>query len=498
MRAFTLTILLLAIAATPALAAPDQGELPDWGIEFGWPNDGALLAPFDPGVGPYSASHKGIDVEASAGSEVRAVADGAVLWAGSVAGIAWVTVEHSPGLVSTVGAMDRLDVSTGGHVALGQVLGTTSADYHEGVPRLHVSMRWQGEYFDPLLVLPPPRLPEPSLLPGSGWEPDDIPEIPHYGPWDGEHRFGIVPDSPAATHPGWMFAPNANHVIGVAGLESMTGETPLVLEYLGYDPEDITYLSYEGRIVPSPLDPAGPHDDQLPYDGEDTWAGVAEGARRLRDQLRAQWAANPGQAVDLVGHSMGGLVILYYLATYHDPTDPTLPPIDHVATFASPIQGVGAATELQDVANSSQAWQLGLLADLGIGGPSSQAMEDVAEGSAVVAAIAEMWENHLQNWVAGPLANDVDIATFGGQWDFIVPEHASILDDRFHVVLPGGHDSMRESEAAFIALRAFLMDDPVPGESGGVGHWASYGIDQLGSLLVDFVFQPPTCFHCEL
>lgn len=486
---------LLALAAGPAAAQMEREDLPEFGVEFDWPHDGQLLDLFDRGDNPFGPQHTGVDVAADPGDEVRAVADGVVTWAGHVGWNGWVTIEHQPQLVSTVGSMASYAVETGDQVTRGQVVGTTSADLHDGVSRLHIGFRWQGEYLDPLWLLPPPNAPDPTLLGSGEWLADEAPYIPTYDDWTGEHRWGIVPDSPEATHPGWVFPPNLNHVVGVAGLESMSGSTPIVLEHLGYEREDITYLSYEGRIIPGPLDPDDPERDQLPYDGEDTWSGVAEAARRLKEQLQAQWAANPGQAVDLVGHSMGGLVILYYMAVHHDVMDPTLPPIGHVATFASPIQGVAAADEFQDVKNSIMGFTLDWLEWAGAGAPNSQAMEDVAQGSAVVDTIAEMWEGAMENWLRGPLV-DTQVATFGGQWDLVVPEHASNLPGGQHAVLPGGHINMRDTEAARIALRAFLANQPIPGEAGGVGHLASYGIDWLGRLAVDTIFQP--CLLCEL
>ena len=99
----------------------------------------------------------------------------------------------------------------------------------------------------------------------------------------------------------------------VAGLSSTSGVELIDPAHLGIDIEGVTRFSYAGV--------------GLPYGVEDTWQGVEAAALRLQQQLREQARHQPGRAVDLVGHSLGGVIIAHYLLHLHDPWDITLPPI---------------------------------------------------------------------------------------------------------------------------------------------------------------------------
>ena len=503
---FTAALLLLltvaaatvspAVAAVPAAVA-DKAGTETLGTQtpgaYRMPVAGGLLAAYDPPDSFYGAGHRGIDLAAAPGTAVRAAGDGRVAFAGVVAGHRWITLVHPDGLRTSYGVLADTLVRAGEQVTAGEIIGHASGTAHPaggppgtrppGTPigtdvaraGLHVAVRDRtGAYLDPMAVLAGRWV--PALVGDGAWVPRAAPTVPHYDAWDGRHRFGFVPGSPVATHPGWVFAPNPNHVIGVAGLGSRTGRLPIDLTDLGYDPADVTYLSYAGRGGHGPAD--DPTRDQAPYGPADTWRGVAAAAAHLRDQLRAQWRRSPGQAVDLVGHSMGGVVIAYYLLVLHDPTDPTLPPIGHVATIASPLEGADLAAAVVDARRS-------LFARLGIDALSSvlptedagsQAIADLAVGSDLVDRIESSWARAHGHPFQGPLATGTRVFTFGGSRDPIVPEHRSGLPGAGHVVLPGAHDSVRRTEAARIALRAFLADDTVPGDHGGVGHWMSYPV----------------------
>lgn len=319
----------------------------------------------------------------------------------------------------------------------------------------------------------------PSLIGPGGWTPTDLPAVPRYDPWkrNGEHRLGFVPDSPVATGPGWLLPPNPNHVVGVAGINSSTGNLPIDLTHLGYRPEDITYLSYSGRRDPATR-PDDPTRDQRTYDRDDTWQDLHTSALRLRDQLRAHRMRNPGQAVDLVGHSLGGVVVMYYLLVLHDPADPTLPPVDHVATFASPLQGNDLANLLVALRRSDGGHRITDMAGhLLAQDPEAPVIRDLAVWSDAINAIARGWRGARRDVWSSPLASGTQVLTFGASRDpFFVPAHRTGLSGAPHVVLPGGHTDVRATEAARIALHAFLADEPVPGEAGGIGHYYSYGL----------------------
>lgn len=480
-----------AAAAPRALAAtadadswPVHGQPPpSYGppaVPYVLPVSDPIIRSYDAPDDPYAPGHRGIDFDVEPGAPVAAAAGGVVRWAGDVVGTLWVSIDHPDGVITSYGPLERPLVDRGDRVASGQVIGIAAGDAHDR-GGLHWGARRNGSgYFDPAWLLQPWT---PSLVGPGGWTGVDVPDI-GYGPWSGDRNWlGLVPESPEATERGWVFAPNPNHVIGVAGLGSDTEHPPIDLLHLGYRTEDVTYLSYAGRD--DGWDGDGPLRDQLPYGPDDTWRGIRPAAERLRDQLRAQWRRNPGQAVDLLGHSMGGVVIMYYLLHLHDPTDPTLPPIDHVVTIASPLEGADLATGLAEIQKSPGGTAVlallsGLVADHDA---NSQAIRDLAVTSDVIASLRARWRAAVADLRSGPLALGTEVLTLGGQQDLVVPEQRSNLPGADHVVLPGTHDSVRDTEASRIVVRAFLAGQPVPGESGGIAHVASYLVSHLEDTL---------------
>lgn len=482
------TLLVVAVL----LAAPTPARA---GSLFERPVPGEVTRAFDPPRTLWGPGHRGVDLAAPVGSVVRSAGAGTVRFAGTVAGTRWVTVAHRGALVTTYGPIAELAVAAGARVRAGQRLGTVAGGHDPARPVLHWSARLAGAYLDPLSLLDDARW-VPTLIGPGGTEVTDLPDLPSYDPWQGRRGIagwlGFVEGSPEAQHAGWSLAPNPNHVLGVAGLSSWSGRLPLDLTHLGFAPADVTYLSYAGREdVVGPLDPDDPHRDQVPYGPGDTWDGVHEAAEELREQLRAQWAREPGRAVDLVGHSMGGVVIAYYLLTMHDPADPTLPPIGHAVTVASPLEGSDLASAGVDAVRSHLVHALLRVSadrlDEPVPDVDDQAVQDLTVGSPIADRIAQAWDDARADVWSSPLATGTQVLTLGGSQDVVVPERRSDLPGAPHVVLPGGHDAVRLTEASRQVVRAFLADDPLPGHDGGAGHWLSYPVGwterALGSAL---------------
>ena len=156
----------------PPTAAPDRPRVPPLWM----PLAGSVVRGFDARAGPYGPGHRGIDVAASVGEVVRAPAAGEVVFAGPVAGTTWVSIRVAPGAVVTVGPL--LDeVAPGGRVRARAPLGRVAPGHEPGpvggAESLHLSLRVDGEYLDPLAYLvdrPRPRLapsPAPGGLPGA-------------------------------------------------------------------------------------------------------------------------------------------------------------------------------------------------------------------------------------------------------------------------------------------------------------------------------------------
>ncbi|MCU1456358.1 MAG: Peptidase [Actinomycetia bacterium] len=134
-------------------------------------------------------------------------------------------------------------------------------------------------------------------------------------------------------HPADGTGGDGNLVVVAAGITSERPDTAapidLPVERLGFRAPDVTYFSYRPGSAT--------------YAEADSFRDLEAAARDLGVQLRALAAAHPGRRVDLLAHSQGGLVVLAFLTSVYDPTDPGYPPLGAVVTFASPLSGAPAA-----------------------------------------------------------------------------------------------------------------------------------------------------------
>jgi len=121
---------------------------------FDWPLRGRLLARFAP---PGSrGANDGIDVAVPAGTDVRAAADGAVIYAGGAAkGFGnMIVLRHRDGFATVYGYASRILVKTGDAVQRGQVIAQSGAA-GAGEPQLHFEIRKDALPVDPVPLLPP-------------------------------------------------------------------------------------------------------------------------------------------------------------------------------------------------------------------------------------------------------------------------------------------------------------------------------------------------------
>jgi len=154
--AATITV-VLAVGAPPSAGAGDDG-MPDWSL----PALGAsVLVPFDAPEHDYAAGHRGIDIGPVDGP-ILAPADGVVAFAGTVVDRGVVSIDHGGGWVTSVEPIDP-SVSVGEVVAAGDRIGTISEGGHALPGSLHVGVRRDGRYVNPLLLLG--RVPRAVLLP---------------------------------------------------------------------------------------------------------------------------------------------------------------------------------------------------------------------------------------------------------------------------------------------------------------------------------------------
>src|SRR5438067_52287 len=131
----TLTIVAAGLAP-PAVA--DSAYRP--------PVDAPVADLFRPPPQPWAAGNRGIDYATRPGQEVRAAADGDVVFAGPVAGSLHAVVLHPDGLRTSYSFLGSVHVRRGDHVRGGDVVGTT------GREPFHFGARAGDAYLDPALL----------------------------------------------------------------------------------------------------------------------------------------------------------------------------------------------------------------------------------------------------------------------------------------------------------------------------------------------------------
>lgn len=156
-NAVLVVVVLAVVLVVPTVAAtPDPPR-----ADFRYPLPGVMsvTAPFDPPAERWLSGHRGVDLAAAPLAEVRAPADGTVLFAGAVGGRPVVSVDHGGGLRTTYEPV-RATVRAGDRVFAGLTLGHLLAG-HVGCPAtacLHWGARMatggpsgdDDEYVDPL------------------------------------------------------------------------------------------------------------------------------------------------------------------------------------------------------------------------------------------------------------------------------------------------------------------------------------------------------------
>ena len=189
---------LLPVAAPAAIGSGERpvarpaaavGSDPPRVPRLWMPVTGAVVRGFDARAGPFGPGHRGIDISAPVGATVRAPAAGRIGFAGPVAGTTWVSLVVAPGVQVTLGPL--LDPITAGRVPSRAPVGRVGPGHRAGPGNgagppegagsgsgagagatLHLSVRVDGVYVDPLAYLidrPRPRLaplPTPGGLPG--------------------------------------------------------------------------------------------------------------------------------------------------------------------------------------------------------------------------------------------------------------------------------------------------------------------------------------------
>lgn len=110
----------------------------------------------DPFGGSSTEFHNGIDIPAPTGTPIMAVAGGQVAWSylSSSAGN-WIGIDHGNGTYSVYMHMSARLVKEGDYVTTGQTIGLVGSTGRSTGPHLHLSIRLDGNYVNPLNYVSP-------------------------------------------------------------------------------------------------------------------------------------------------------------------------------------------------------------------------------------------------------------------------------------------------------------------------------------------------------
>jgi murein DD-endopeptidase MepM/ murein hydrolase activator NlpD len=111
--------------------------------------------------GKLASVHRGLDYHARMGTPVAAINSGRVVLAQPLyyeGGC--VVIDHGLGLMSIYMHLSKIQVAVGRRVRRGQIIALSGATGRATGPHLHLGIRWQGSYLDPVklfqLQLPQP------------------------------------------------------------------------------------------------------------------------------------------------------------------------------------------------------------------------------------------------------------------------------------------------------------------------------------------------------
>lgn len=455
-----MTGVVLAAATTVAAAAgPAHGQDPGppaWSP----PVDGDVVRPFRPALNTYGAGgHAGVDYRVAAGEPVRAAGRGVVSFTGQVAGVVFVVVAHAHDLRTTYAPMGSVEVRRGDEVERGTRLGTASdSGLHTDAPgTLHLGLRRGDTPLDPLLLFDPPDLTEVvRLVPADDFTPLMLGTIQgernRLARWvreavdragdrlvdgflappavasqallgavrvgQGVHDWATQGECTPRSEARTRRFDTGRRLVAVAGLNShwdpaRTAPFGLPVGDLGYEPSEVTVFSY------------APHGGA--YGHADTHVGPEVAAARLAAQMATRAREHPGAAVDLVGHSQGGVVVEAFLKLHYAGHEREYPPIGTVVTLAAPHRGAhlaGTARRFDTLPLAAGA--AGVVSTLG------DAVPALDSGSAVDLDPHGDFVRRLRDL---PLPEGVPMTTISAVDDVIVPPSSARVDGAEHVVV---------------------------------------------------------------
>ena len=168
--------------------------------------------------------------------------------------------------------------------------------------------------------------------------------------------------------------------------------------------------------------------------------GIREAAGLLARKVDALIEQTPVRAVNVVGHSMGGLAGLYYVKCLGGRDR-----VRRLVLVGSPVGGTWSAA-------------FGLVAT-----PLGRGSLELLPGSSVLKELRER-----------PMPANVEVVTVAGERDFFAPEAKTRLPGARHVSLPTTHSGLLVDELVATALDQILRGLPCdPPSSGGSSNGSS-------------------------
>lgn len=446
MRLALCSFVLVCTFATSAFAQTSFRLIP--------PVDAPMSAGFVAPDGDYGPGHRGVDYPVPVGTPVRAGGGGTVTFAGMVAGLAAVTIDHGSGFETTYSGMSRVDVRPGQRVGEGEFLGESGTIH--GSAGLHFGVKRDGDYVDPAGFLVAIDVSAAIHLAPLGWTPDRLGTLGSYVQPLETAGTSSRPCRPVTELQDPQRPPNDNVVVAVAGITSKTrgGISADIYEDgpegLGYDEQKIYRFSYAGADGPR---------FHAPYARRDTYIDIRTAAARLRALMRRIGTEHPGSDVDLIAHSQGGIVARTYLARAAR-TNEGLPRVDHFVTFATPHRGAPGASQVEPLRDETKTGRhlLGAMKELSDRGwpvpdPTSAAVRQLAPGSDLMRSLAREDVSFGTRVLALGIPNDPVVpanhALFPGEQGRIVPWAGMNL---------GGHSAIVSSPTARGIAYSFLSD----------------------------------------
>ncbi len=507
-----LVVLTTLVTASPAAGGPIQISAPVPVVTYSPPTSAPVVDGFRPPTSPYGPGNRGWAYASVPGTPVLAAGDGEVVFAGTVGTGQHITVLHADGLRTSYSFLARVLVRAGARVSRTEIMGTATDHLHFGVRAA------DGTYLDPALLFAPLTirvdgallLPDDEVAdharafavadpvherqpPHDQWTdhqpaPVASPAAPVAVGWTHRAPACTAPDTPIVMPRNPLLVPaegGRRILVLVGGLGSSSthaGIEAFPSSTIGYAHADVVRFSYNGGRVPDHSDAADLAGiGATNYSSIDTQRSVAASALYLTKLLADVRAAAPGVPVDVVAHSLGGLVARTALTS-------TGSGVQTLVTVGTPH---GGAALIDALARATP-------------GPARQRVADrIAEVTGTGFDLDQPVFTDLQassplirHLARSSVAGDVRFVSIGATGDLVVPAGRTIAHGSTNVLVERGgltaHDDLPglAETARVVALARADLPPPCRSRvSASLGAITAAGIESA-ELALGLVLRP--------